>query len=237
MKFSLIIPAYNEEERIEEVVSSYSKFLSGKYDYEIIIVCDGTDNTARIIKRMAALDARIQLMEFRERQGKGGGIIHGLKKSRGDIIAFVDSDKAVLPQEFGRLVNSLDGYGCVIASRRVKGARIISDRPYLRRFSSLVFNMMVNTLFNLNIRDTQCGAKVFKKKVIEDVLPLLRTRGFEFDVELLWRIKNKGYSIKEIPIIWNHNDGSTFSLRYSFSMFVSLVKTRFSLGFKEVKKC
>ena len=232
MKLSLVIPAYNEEKRIGEVISSYSKFLSGKYDYEIIIVCDGTDNTTRIVKNMMAGNSRIRLVEFRERQGKGGGIIHGLKKSRGDIIGFVDSDKAVLPAEFGRLVDSLDGYGCAIASRRVKGARIIGGRPYLRRFPSMVFNRIVNALFNLDIMDTQCGAKVFKKEVIREVLPLLRTRGFEFDVELLWRIKSKGYSIGEIPVMWEHKDGSTFSLKYSFSMFMSLVKTRL-----EVKKC
>lgn len=236
MKLSLVIPAYNEEKRIGEVISSYSKFLSEKYDYEIIIICDGTDNTARIVKNTMAVNSRIRLVEFRERQGKGGGIIHGLKESRGDIIGFVDSDKAVSPAEFGRLVDSLDGYGCAIASRRVKGARILNDRPYTRRLPSMVFNRIVNALFNLDIMDTQCGAKVFKKEVIMDVLPLLRTRGFEFDVELLWRIKSKGYSIREVPVVWEHKDGSTFSLRYSFSMFVSLVKTRF-LFFKEVNKC
>lgn len=228
MKLSLIIPAYNEEKRIADVVRSYSLHLSERYtDYEIIIVCDGTDNTCMIVKKIMDDHPQVKLIEFGERQGKGGGIVHGFKESSGDIIAYVDSDKAVLPQEFDRLVHSINGYGCAIASRRVKGARILKDRPYMRRLPSMIFNRMVNILFNLNIKDTQCGAKVFRKEVIRHVLPQLRTKGFEFDVELLWRIKSSGYRIKEFPVTWQHDMHSTFSLRYSFPMFVSLIRTRF----------
>jgi glycosyltransferase involved in cell wall biosynthesis len=224
---SLVIPAYNKEKRIGGVISSYSAYLSGKCDYELIIVCDGTDNTARIVRDMTAHDPHISLLEFKERQGKGGAIVHGLRSSRGDVLAFVDADNSVPPEEFEKLLGSLDGNDCVIASRRVKGAHTV-NKPYARRFPSMIFNIIVNLLFNLNIRDTQCGAKLFRKEAVEDLLPHLKTKGFEFDVELLWRLKNRGCMVREVPINWTHDNGSTFSLGYSYSMLVSLIRIRLS---------
>jgi hypothetical protein len=81
-------------------------------------------------------------------------------------------------------------------------------------------------MFDLKIKDTQCGAKAFKKEVICQIIPLMKTKGFEFDVELLWRIKSRGYKIKEIPIVWRHDNRSTFKLRNSYKMLISLIKIR-----------
>ncbi|KCZ71869.1 glycosyl transferase [Candidatus Methanoperedens nitroreducens] len=226
MKLSLIIPAYNEEKRINKVISSYSFFLDKKYDYELIVVCDGDDNTPRIVQGMMADNPRIKLLEFSERQGKGGAILQGLRESCGEVVGFVDSDEAVSPGEFERLIDALDCTDCAIASRRVKGAQISVNQPLKRRISSRMFNILVNLLFGLGIRDTQCGAKVFKREVLDLLLPVFKTRGFEFDVELLWRIKNADFKIKEVPITWKHEEGSTFSLKYSSMMFLSLLRIR-----------
>lgn len=228
MKLSLVIPAYNEEKRISRVIDSYSTFLDKKYDYELLIVCDGNDNTALIVRGMMADDPRIRLLEFPTRQGKGGAIIKGFKESHGELVGFVDSDDSVSPLDFDKLIHSLNGADCVIASRRVKGARISAPQPWGRRLSSKVFNVLINRIFNLGIKDTQCGAKVFKKSILEPLLPLMKTRGFEFDVELLWRIKNADFRIKEVPVEWKHEGGSTFSLKYSGIMFLNLLKLRFS---------
>lgn len=227
MKLSLIIPAYNEEKRISNVISSYSFFLDKKYDYELIIVCDGNDNTAHIVRSMIADNPRIRLLEFPERLGKGGAVIQGLKESRGEVVGFVDSDESVSPSDFERLIESLNSTDCAIASRRVEGARILTHQPWRRRVSSKVFNMLVNFMFNLGIKDTQCGAKVFRRNAIEPLLPMIRTKGFEFDVEFLWKIKEAGFKIKEVPVEWSHETGSTFSLKYSGMMFLNLLKVRF----------
>lgn len=227
VKLSIIIPAYNEEKRISNVINSYTSFLSDKYDYELIVVCDGNDNTNNIIKDMMISRNSLKLVEFTERQGKGGGIIEGFKFSNGNILAFIDSDGAVSPQEFKKLLDNLLDSDCTIASRRMEGSSINVERSLSRRFSSKIFNIIVNLMFDLGIKDTQCGAKAFKREVIDHVIPLMETRGFEFDVELLWRIKNKGFKIKEVPVIWNHDDGSTFNLfKYSYKMLISLIKIR-----------
>lgn len=92
--------------------------------------------------------------------------------------------------------------------------------------SSKVFNILVNLMFDLGIKDTQCGAKVFKKSIVEPLLSMMKNRGFEFDVELLWRIKKGGFNIKEIPVEWKHEGNSTFSLKYSGIMLLNLLKLR-----------
>lgn len=225
-KLSLIIPAYNEEKRIGNVVKSYSTFLDKKYNYEIIIVCDGNDCTSYIIKNMMIDNPNIRLIEYHGRQGKGMAIIRGFSESYGNVLAFVDADESVLPEEFDKLVNALEDNDCAIASRRISGAQIVIGQPWIRIIPSKIFNIIVNVMFDLGIKDTQCGAKVFKKEPIDSVLLSLKTKGFEFDVELLWRIKSKGFSIKEVPIKWVHNNGSTFNLIYSISMFLSLLRIR-----------
>lgn len=228
MKLSLIIPAYNEEKRIGRVVESYSAFLDKKYDYELIIVSDGNDNTAGIVKGMSANNPRIKLLQFPTRQGKGGGIIQGFKESKGEVVGFVDSDESILPEEFDKLIHTLKSTDCAIASRRVAGASIPVRQPWNRRISSRIFNIMVNLMFNIGIKDTQCGAKIMKKEVIDAVLPELKTTGFEFDVELLWRARKTGFGVKEVPVTWKHEEGSRFSLKYSGMMFLNLLKLRFS---------
>lgn len=114
----------------------------------------------------------------------------------------------------------------VIASRRVKGSQILIKQSLKRRIASKSFNIIVRIIFGLHFKDTQCGAKVFRKEAIKDVLSELKTKGFEFDVELLWRLKKKGYKIIEFPITWKHSEGSTFSLSNAPKMFFSLLKVR-----------
>lgn len=204
-------------------------FLNRYLDYEIIVICDGHDSTAEIVKKMAEKCTRIKLFEFSSRLGKGGATIEGFKKSNKKILGFVDADGAVSPYQFEKLLSELKNYDCAIASRRVKDSQILKRQPLKREVLSKIFNIIVNRLFDLKIKDTQCGAKVFKREVVDRVLPKLKSTGFEFDVELLWRIKNEGFSIKEVPITWQHTDESSFSLKYAPQMFINLAKRRIGL--------
>ena len=107
---------------------------------------------------------------------------------------------------------------------------ILEGQYLFRRFASEVFNfMMSRAIFGLRIRDSQCGGKIFKKPYLDKVSPLMACKGFEFDVELLWRLKNAGCDIIELPVVWKDDKGSTFSFKYVPSMFVNLVKVRLGL--------
>jgi glycosyltransferase involved in cell wall biosynthesis len=169
---------------------------------------------------------QIKLLNFEQKLGKGGAVIEGFKAVEGDRIGFVDADESVAPEDVARMLAALSDADGVIASRRLKNSRILVRQPFKRRLASRVFNIIVRVMFGLNFRDTQCGVKVFRKEAIKDVLPELKTRGFEFDVELLWRLKKSGYQVIEFPITWKHSSGSTFSLANAPGMFFSLLKVR-----------
>lgn len=224
---SIIVPAYNEEKRIEGTLKDYRKGLeSSGRDFELIVVCDGTDGTARLAKPYA------KVLEFPHRLGKGGGVLEGFKAAGGDIIGFTDADNSLKVDQYLRLLDEMDrtGAGCVIADRKSRESLIVEGQYIMRRFASEAFNfLMSRVMFGLRIRDSQCGGKVFKKEFVDTVAPLMACRGFEFDVELLWRLKKAGCEIREVPVVWKDDKGSTFSFKYVPSMFFSLVKVRLGL--------
>lgn len=225
---SLIIPAYNEEKRISWVLEEYSK-LNPK---EIIVICNGcTDNTPRLVSEFSKRNPKVKMYLSNKKLGKGGAILVGFQKANGEIIAFVDSDDSTTSTEFKKLVTAmvdekLDG---VIGSRRAPGAEILALQPLRRRIASRVFNILVRTMFGLDYRDTQCGIKAFTREAIVDVVGEITCKGFEFDIELLWKLKKKGYRVVEKPIVWRHSKGSTFSLFNAPKMLINLIKVR--IGF------
>jgi hypothetical protein len=143
------------------------------------------------------------------------------------MVGFMDADQSVEPKEMEKLFDVLKDCDAVIGSRWLKDSIISVKQPLKRRIASRAFNILVRIIFGLPFSDTQCGAKVFKAEAIKNTLGELQTKDFEFDVELLWKIRRKGYKIKEIPITWRHSEGSTFKLSYAPSIFYSLLKVRF----------
>jgi glycosyltransferase involved in cell wall biosynthesis len=222
--YSIIIPAYNESDRIKNVLISYAAEFSGQ---EIIVVFDGQDTTPDIVEDVAEGCPDIRLLTFHKRLGKGGALIEGFKAARGDKIGFVDADDSVSPKDLKGMFETLGEVDGVIASRRLATSKIIVKQPFKRRLASRCFNMLVRTLFGLPFKDTQCGAKVFIRRAICDIIGELETSGFEIDVEILWRLKNKGYRVVEYPITWSHSEGAKFNLSHSCAMFSSLIKIRF----------
>jgi glycosyltransferase involved in cell wall biosynthesis len=221
---SIIIPAYNEELRIKQVIIDLIEEFPGQ---EIIVVCDGKDNSDEIIKNLSFKYPNIRLLSFGRRLGKGRALIEGFKVAKGEEICFVDADESIGTDDLKSMFYVLHDADGVIASRRLKGSKILIKQPIKRRLASKTFNIFVRMFFGLPFKDTQCGAKVFKRDAIFDILPDLRTSGFEIDVEILWRLKNKGYRIVEYPITWSHSEGSKFKLSHSCAMFYSLIKIRF----------
>jgi glycosyltransferase involved in cell wall biosynthesis len=220
---SIVIPAYNEEYRIGGVITRYCGFFPGS---EVIVVCDGMDNTKKIIKELMMCYPQLRVLEYEERLGKGQSVMEGMKNARYDKVGFVDADESIEPDDVKRMFDALSLADVVIASRRLKNSRILVKQPLKRRISSIAFNIFARVVFGLGFSDTQCGAKVFRKEVVREVFNDLKTKGFEFDVELLWRLKKKGYNIIEFPIIWKHSDGSSFSLSNAPMMLFSLLKVR-----------
>lgn len=239
MRISIIIPAYNEEKRIGQTLARYLDFFQ-KDKIEIITVLDGCqDNTIRVVQEYQAKSPEIiKYINIKKRGGKGAATRTGFQNAKGDLIGFVDADGATSPAEFKRLISEIDGADAVIASRWQKGARV-ENRTTLRKIVSLSFILIVKLLFWLPFADTQCGAKIFKKSVINKILSHLTVNNMVFDVEILYLAKHYGFRIKEIPTVWIDQSSSAFlgsplSLLWkSLNMFFTLINLRFKFLFKQ----
>jgi len=227
IRYSLVIPAYNEEKRIGTLFDTITGF-----DGELIVVCDGTDATAEVVERIAQkrADLLIRCLRFEKRLGKGGGVIAGLAAARAPLVGYVDADGSTSLDELKRLFSQLGAYDGVFGSRWVPGSHLQVRQGLLRQLESRGFNLFIRLVFGLDFRDTQCGAKVFKKSAIDAVLPLMVSRGFEFDVELLWRLTGAGYKIREVPIAWQNKGDSRVRKRDMIMMLAGLFRVRLHTG-------
>lgn len=219
---SLIIPAYNEEKRIGEVLDIILKKLP---NYEIIVVDDGSKDKTKEI----ALSKGVKVISYTPNKGKGYAVKKGFLHSKGEFVGFVDADKSIDPKYIEKIFDNLNYADIAIATRRHKKSKIIRRQPIIRILASLLFNIfVVRFIFNLNISDSQCGCKAMRKEVAKYLATKTKSNRFEFDVEMLWRAKLKGYKIVEVPVVWGHENNSTFNLLNGPKMFLSLIKIRFN---------
>jgi glycosyltransferase involved in cell wall biosynthesis len=227
----ILIPAYNEEARIEPVLRDYAQFFQKNYSgkFRIFVVLNGcTDDTLGVVKRVAAEFPEVRALEFRSAIGKGGAIIEGLRlASLGDVIGYTDADGATPPHAFLDLVKKINGADCVIGSRWLPGAVIHQSQTGKRQFASRVFHFIVQLLFWMNIRDTQCGAKVMKREAAEKIHDNLLIADMAFDINLLFALKRAGFRILEVPTEWTDQAGSKVTLgRSSLTMLLSVIRIR-----------
>jgi glycosyltransferase involved in cell wall biosynthesis len=228
----ILIPAHNEERRIEPVLRDYARFFQKNYrgKFQIVVVLNGcTDNTLAVILRVAAeFPADISHLEFKDPIGKGGALIEGLKLAmHADLIGYTDADGATPPHAFYKLLKHVGDADCVIGSRWLPGAVIHQSQASHRQFASRVFHLIVQWLFWLNIHDTQCGAKVMKREAVEKIHANLRIADMAFDINLLVALKRAGFRILEVPTEWTDVTGSkVVFFRSSLTMFLSAVRIR-----------
>ena len=220
---TLIVPAYNEENRIDLLLRGMPG-VRARY----IIVCDGTDRTPALVKEFAAShpDIDLQCLEYPRRLGKGGAIAEGMRHATTAYVGFMDADGSASAGTMGGLLATIDSADGVIGSRWVPGAVLPVHQGLLRRFQSRAFNGMIRYLLGLPFRDTQCGAKLFRKSAIDEVLPEIVSHGFEFDAELLWRMKKHGFFVKESPITWTNRGNSRVHGRDVIHMLAGLISLR-----------
>ena len=230
MKFSLIIPAHNEESRIGKTLKDYLDYFAK--ETEVIVVLNACqDETLAVVKEKQKKFPNIRIIDIKEAIGKGGAVRAGFRQAGGDLIGFVDADGATSPEEYNKLIQSMAaGADGAIASRYIAGAK--AKRTHLRNIIGLTFHFLQKILFWLPYRDTQCGAKVFRKELIKRILPELKVNNMVFDIEILVWLKKYGYKIKEVPTVWEEKEssallGSPLKLfRNSLNMLITLIKLR-----------
>ena len=227
----LLIPAYNEEARIGPVLRRYVEYFRTTYrgPFRLVVVLNGCrDRTLDVVQAAHREVGGIEWLVFPSPIGKGGALIEGLKLApETDLIGYVDADGATPPAAFHELVRRLPGYDCVIGSRWLPESKLGEAQPWKRRLASRAFHVCVQALFWMNIRDTQCGAKVMRREAVERIHQDLRTADLAFDINLLYCLKRTGSRILELPTEWTDQIGSKIRLgRSSLTMFLSILRLR-----------
>jgi len=237
MKLSIIIPAHNEERRLPKTLEDYGRFFGERFGGEvelIVVVNHCSDATEKVARTAAEAIPQIKVVVEPSWIGKGGAVELGMWQASGELVGFVDADGATAPMAFFQLVENMGDSGCIIGSRWIDGAVVSPRQSLLRRLASRVLNkVVVRGVFGLDIRDSQCGAKLFRQDVLEKVLPDSTEPGWAFDIDLLCRIKRLGYGIREFPIEWHHVPGNitTFMLM-SLQMIFSVWRVKRAPGFR-----
>jgi len=214
VKLSVIVPAYREARHIQENLGKLIRELDGLgRTYEVIVVSDGnTDETAREAERVVS--PHIKVIEYNRNMGKGYALRCGVAHSSGELVTFIDADMELDPRYIKGFISVMESFDCdaVVGSKRHPMSNV--HYPPARRFQSMMYQLLIRTLFRVKVRDTQTGLKLFRRHVLEDVLPLLAIKRFAFDLELLVVAYQLGYTkVMEAPVELNYKFESTANLK------------------------
>ena len=228
----LLIPSYNEEKRIGPVLDRYAVYFRECYKGKFVLVVvlnDCRDNTLGVVlAAMEKYSQTIRYLKFDEAIGKGGALIEGLKLyQEAEYIGYVDADGATSPEAYHDLIRHCREADCVFGSRWLPDSVIHHAQESKRQFASRCFHIIVQSLFWMNIKDTQCGAKLIHRKAAEAVQNHLMIADMAFDINLLYVLKRKGFTLKEIPTEWTDQIGTKVVLgRTSLTMLLSVIRLR-----------
>jgi dolichyl-phosphate beta-glucosyltransferase len=226
-EISIIIPAYNEALRLPATLDRVEGYLAtAGTPAEVIVVDDGSrDGTAEIVRQRAARWPQLRLVAAEHNGGKGAAVRLGMAAARGRFRVFSDADLSVPIDDLEKLLRPLrGGAGVAIASRGLRDSQVELHQPWYRETMGKIFNRLVRIFVFGGVADTQCGFKAFTAEVADRVFPSLQTRGFGFDVEVLYRAKRAGYRIVEVPTRWiNSPQSRVHPIRHSAAMFLELL--------------
>ena len=231
-KGSLVVRAFDERGRIERAIDGISAWLLAKpggWDWEVIVVDDGSsDGTAEIAERAAAAaNLPIRLLRHGTNRGKGAAIRTGVLASTGDPVLVSDTDLSTPLTEWVKLAERLPTRPIAIGSRALDEDLVRRRQPFYRQFMGKIFNGFVRTLAVHGIHDTQCGFKLFRGDVARDLFADARIDRFAYDVEILYLARQRGIEIAEVPVLWFNSPESKVSVvRDSVRMLRDLLRIR-----------
>lgn len=212
---SIIVPAYNEDEILEQSIEDLLSIIGDKREsYEIIIVDNGSeDETPKIAEELATSHPTIS-WEKEPKSGRGVAVATGFHAAQGDILAFTDADLATDLRHLEELIQSIRtcGYDVATGSRWIRGKE--ADRPLDRTVFSRTYNLLVRVLAGSSLRDHQCGFKAFSRDVIEDILDDVNASHWFWDTEILLLAQYNEYRIKEFPVEWEPNMDTTVNFSH-----------------------
>jgi len=218
MSVSVIIPAFNEAERLPLTLKATAEVFAARGEaFDILVVDDGsTDGTAQLVADFARRhpEYAVQCLGYGGNRGKGYAVRYGMLRATGDRRLFCDADLATPAEEYDVVLTAMQAADTQIGigSRPLRRSQLLVHQPWYREALGRGFNQAVQILAVPGIEDTQCGFKVWTAQAAEDVFSRCKLDGFAFDSEALFIARRLGYRIAEVPIRWSHKDGSKVSM-------------------------
>jgi dolichyl-phosphate beta-glucosyltransferase len=229
-QLSVIIPAFNEEERLGPTLTKVTSYLNAQsYEWELLVVDDGSrDRTSDLVSALEQKDRRVRLVRNKTNQGKCSSVRSGMVLARGQYRVFTDADLSTPIEEVARFMTLAEKHPVVIGSRRVAGANLTKRQPWSRELSGRIFSLLVRVFTLPGFLDTQCGFKMFTAEAARNIFPLQQIPGFGFDVEILYIAKKVlKYDVLEAPVTWEDSSPTKVNLfRDSSRMFKNLFEIK-----------
>lgn len=224
---SVIIPAFNEEERIASTLKKIYDYLNEhNYNYEILLIDDGsTDSTVELV---ANNFPKVQIVKQPQNMGKGAAVRRGMLEAKGTLRLFTDADLSTPIYELKKFLPEIEnGYDIAIGNRALQNELIKEHQPFYREMMGKTFNKIVQLLVVRGISDTQCGFKLFTEKAAKEIFAKAEINGFSFDVEAVYLASKMGFKIKEIPVEWYNDDRSKVHPIFdSLKMLIEIMRIR-----------
>jgi dolichyl-phosphate beta-glucosyltransferase len=228
--YSIVLPAYNERERIAGTLDRILAYATERgWKAEIIVVNDGSnDDTAEIVGGYAQKHPGLRLLENPGNRGKGYSVRHGMLQARGSILLFSDADLSSPIEEADKLFAAIvKGADIAIGSRWLDRELQIRRQPLQRQLFGRIFNLLLRIVLGLQFKDTQCGFKAFTRRSAQVIFPLQKIERWGFDPELLYLAGKFGFAVAEVPVAWSHREGTRINpVRDGILMFGEMLRVR-----------
>ncbi len=232
MRYSIVIPAYNESRRIGLTLEKVITYVAQQnWDAEIIVVNDGSkDDTAEIVRRFAERNVNLRLIENSGNRGKGYSVRNGMLNANRDVLLFTDADLSSPIEEAPKLFRAIaEGADVAFGSRWLQSDLQTGRQPLHRQLFGRIFNLILRIVLGLKFKDTQCGFKAFTRDAAQAIFPRQRIERWGFDPELIFLAQTLGYRAVEIPVAWAHDEKSTIHpLRDGMKMFAEVLRIRWN---------
>jgi len=230
MRLSVIIPAYNEENRLPKTLKAVNEYLQKQdYEYEILVVSDGSkDRTAEVVQDLESQIEGLRLIDNEQNHGKGYAVRQGMIEAKGDFRLFMDADNSTSIDHVEKMWSEFKaGNDVVICSRDLEESVIPQKQAWWRMRLGDIFNLIVQIFSGLwGLWDTQCGFKGFSAKAAQDIFSKAKINRWAFDVEVLVLAKQLNYTIKEIPVTWINDAHSKVNLKGMIQMLFEILQIR-----------
>ena len=233
LDLSIIVPAYNEENRLPKTLDCIVAYVKARpYRTEIMVVDDGSsDATATLVNAYGQIHTEFRLVSNGTNRGKGFSVRHGMLEARGEIALFTDADLSTPIEEADKLLAALrdQGYDAAIGSRALDRTLIQVHQSAIREQAGIFFNRMVRWIMGIGFSDTQCGFKAFRRERAKIIFEQQRIERFGFDPEILFLAKRHGLQVAEVPVRWSHDAGTKVNVvADGIRMFLDLLLIRWN---------